>query len=261
MFTWICPKCGREVLPSQSECPACEERAQAAALPVAPAPPVAVPVVPAPAAPRQQNVPPSLPTQQPQYAPQPQQQYAPPQQPQYGFSPPQYAPPPIQYGPPPSKGLPSWAVMLLVAGGLLGAGALAYRFLPSSKSTSSETESEAPAKAAPATSAKGASGKVHPYMKHLEVAGIRLSEDARQRLQIKLTVINHSAADMAGLKLLVTLTTKGKGGRTLSEVPVSVASLGPLESKDITATIPTKLRAYELPDWQFLEASFQITEP
>jgi hypothetical protein len=237
MFTWICPKCGREVLPSQSECPACEERAQAAAQPA----------VPPPAQP------------QPQYAPPPpQQQYAPPQQPQYGAPPYQYAPPPVQYGPPPSKGLPSWVVTLLVAAGLLGAGALAYRFLLSPKSTSSETESEAPAKAA---SAKGGSTRVHPYAKFLEVAGIRLSEDARQRLQIKLTVINHSAADMSGLKLLVTLATKGKGAQTLSVVPVSVPNLGPLESKDATATVPTKLRAYELPDWQFLDATFQITAP
>ncbi len=164
----------------------------------------------------------------------------------------------MQYGPPPSKGLPSWVVTLLVAVGLLGAGALAYRYLLSSKSTSSATESEAPAKAA---SEKGGSTKLHPYAKFLEVAGIRLSEDARQRLQIKLTVINHSAADMSGLKLLVTLNTKGKGSQTISEVPVTVPNLGPLESKDVTATIPTKLRAYELPDWQFLEANFQITAP
>lgn len=238
MFTWICPKCGREVLPSQSECPACEERAQAAAQ--APAPPPAVPQ---------------------QYAPPPQQRYSPPpvqQQPQYA-PPQQYPPPPVQYGPPPSKGLPSWAVTLLVAGGLLAVGALAYRYLPSSKSASTETDSDAPP--AKATNAKGAPARAHRYTKIIEVAGIRLTEDARQRLQIKLTVINHSAADLGGLKLLVTLSTKGKEAKTISEVPVTVANLGPMESKDVSATVRTKLRAIDLPDWQFMEASFQITEP
>lgn len=220
MFTWICPQCGREVLPSQSECPACAEKAQAAPQPVAP--------------------PPALP-QQPQQ---------------------QYAPPPVQYGPPPTKGMPSWLVTIFVAAGLLAVGAAAYHFLlSSSKSASSETEIPVTAKESSTPSTKAATGKVHSYAKHLEVAGVRLSEDTRQKLIVKMTVINHSAAEMAGLKLLVTLSTKGKVAQTLSEFPVTVSSLGPLESKDVTATVPTKLRAYELPDWQFLETSFQVTAP
>jgi hypothetical protein len=40
-----------------------------------------------------------------------------------------------------------------------------------------------------------------------------------------------------------------------------VASLGPQENKDVTVTVPTKLRLYELPDWQFLRAQFEITSP
>jgi hypothetical protein len=31
--------------------------------------------------------------------------------------------------------------------------------------------------------------------------------------------------------------------------------------KDVKAEIPTKLRVYELPDWQFLKADFEITDP
>jgi hypothetical protein len=27
------------------------------------------------------------------------------------------------------------------------------------------------------------------------------------------------------------------------------------------AEVPTKMRVYELPDWQFLKADFEITEP
>ncbi len=287
MFTWICPQCGREVLPSQSECPACADRAKAAAQPQPQAPPpvqppsqappqyapppshyapqappqYAQPVQPPPqyAPPAQQYAPP--PPQQ-QYAAPPSQQFAPPQQPPY--APPQqpaFGAPPMQYGPPPAKGLPQWLVMVLVAGGMLTVGFLAYKYLlPSSKSASDDTETVATGKPK-AGAKKAADGKVHPYMKHLEVAGIRLSEDARQRLVVKMTVINHSAADLSGLKLLVSVKTKGKGAATLSEVPVDVPNLGPLESKDVSATVPTKLRAYELPDWQFLETSFEITAP
>ena len=40
-----------------------------------------------------------------------------------------------------------------------------------------------------------------------------------------------------------------------------VPSLGPLEIKDISAKVTTKLRIYELPDWQFMRADFDITSP
>jgi len=47
MFTWICPRCGREVPPSYDECPDCAKAAQPAA--AAPQPPAST--APAPAAP------------------------------------------------------------------------------------------------------------------------------------------------------------------------------------------------------------------
>jgi hypothetical protein len=40
-----------------------------------------------------------------------------------------------------------------------------------------------------------------------------------------------------------------------------VPSLGPEEIQDVTATAATKLRIYELPDWQFIKAEFEITSP
>ena len=40
-----------------------------------------------------------------------------------------------------------------------------------------------------------------------------------------------------------------------------IPSLGAYESKDMTATLNTKLRVYELPDWQNLTAEIQITSP
>lgn len=97
MFTWICPKCGREVGPSYSECPFCADlaakSAPAASQPQASQPP---PNYPPQGYPPQQFPPPQYPPQQyppQQYPPQayPAQQY-PPQQ----YPPPQYAYPPQQ---------------------------------------------------------------------------------------------------------------------------------------------------------------------
>jgi hypothetical protein len=54
----------------------------------------------------------------------------------------------------------------------------------------------------------------------------------------------------------------GKPGEPpLVSFTTKVPSLGPEDLKQATVEVPTKMRAYELPDWQFLKADFQITEP
>ena len=47
----------------------------------------------------------------------------------------------------------------------------------------------------------------------------------------------------------------------LISFPAQVPGLGPSEMKSVTVDVPAKLRAYELPDWQYLIAHFQITDP
>ena len=38
-----------------------------------------------------------------------------------------------------------------------------------------------------------------------------------------------------------------------------VPELGPYEAKEVTAIVNTKLKVYELPDWQNLDQQLQIT--
>jgi hypothetical protein len=40
-----------------------------------------------------------------------------------------------------------------------------------------------------------------------------------------------------------------------------VPALGPYEARDATAPLNTKLRAYEMPDWQNISGQVQITSP
>ena len=129
-----------------------------------------------------------------------------------------------------------------------------FYLLPNSKSTSK------PAEAAVVVDDKSPA-KVNPLAKQLEVTGIRITEDAKQKLLIRMTVINHSAADMGELKLNVTLTAdSGKGpAKVIGAFPVVVKELGPYEAREIKSTMITNLRAYELPDWQFLRANAEIT--
>ncbi len=248
MFTWICPTCGKEVPPSMSECPNCAPKVAA--------PPPQQQAAPAPPPPPQQMAPPPLEARG--YAPAPQPAY---QQPPTYQQPPAYQQPqpaytePV-YALPPTQGLPSWLITLLVFGGLLGLGAAFYFwYLPSSR-REKEPVAEQPAAADPSKPA----AKPNPLTKNLEIAGLRVSEDARQKIQVRMIVINHSAADMGDVKLNITLTSNPSTGApsTVGAFPLLVSDLGPMEAKEVKGTFNTKLRAYEVPDWQFLKATAEI---
>ena len=103
----------------------------------------------------------------------------------------------------------------------------------------------------------------NPLTKYVELVGFRLSEAGPGKLRIKFSVINHSEADIGDLGLKVTLTTTAAkpGEEPIAVFDAQVPSLGPQETKDVTVTVPTKMRIYELPDWQFLRGEFEITSP
>jgi hypothetical protein len=105
--------------------------------------------------------------------------------------------------------------------------------------------------------------KKHPLTKYVELVGFRLSEAGGGKLKVKFVVVNHSEADIGDLGVRVRLTTSSAkpGDPPIGEFDVKVPSLGPEEIQDVTAAVPTKLRIYELPDWQFLKAEFEITSP
>ena len=130
--------------------------------------------------------------------------------------------------------------------------------------SSSSPSADKQAKAAPAIPAHfTASNTSNPIAKYIELVGFRISERSAGHLIVQFGVVNHSAADIGDVKMSVNLgTTAAKpGDPPLIKFPAQVSRLGPNELKDVTAEIPTKLRAYELPDWQFLKADFEITEP
>ncbi len=106
------------------------------------------------------------------------------------------------------------------------------------------------------------SGK-NPLAKYLEIAGFRVSEGGAGKLTVKFAVINHSDADIGDLVMKVKLTTTAAKPEDppITVFDAKVPPLGPLEVKDATGTATTKLRVYELPDWQFLKAEAEITSP
>src|SRR6266851_1473852 len=96
----------------------------------------------------------------------------------------------------------------------------------------------------------------HPLTKYIELVGFRLTEAAAGKLSVKFAVVNHSEADIGDLAVKVKLTTTAAkpGDQPVAEFDAKVPSLGPQEIKDVSASATTKLRIYELPDWQFLKA-------
>jgi hypothetical protein len=152
--------------------------------------------------------------------------------------------------------MPEWLVMVLVAIGAVGLFALVYFFVlsPSRKTTSASA-------ATTERTAAAAGAKEHPYAKFLDVTGIRLIEDAKQNVQVKFLVVNHSSAELAGVSADVVLKPVNAKPDTppVTEFAFKLPTLGPYESKEVTVPAKTKLRAYEMPDWQFMQSEVHIT--
>ena len=107
-----------------------------------------------------------------------------------------------------------------------------------------------------------AKGK-NPLDKYLELAGFRLSENGAGKLKVRFAAINHSEADLGEVTVKVRMVTSASkpGDPPITEFDAKIPPLGPEETQTVTATATTKLRLYELPDWQFLRADFDITSP
>jgi hypothetical protein len=158
--------------------------------------------------------------------------------------------------------MPGWLVTIVVALGLSGLGAAAYYYvLPSVRAhreaAAAGLQFEKPGPAGSAASSE------NRLAKFIEVTGLRVTEDAKQKTQATFIIVNHSAADIANLSGDVFLRPKeaAPNSPALTSFRFKVASLGPYQSKEITAHVKTQLRAYELPDWNLVRADFQLTSP
>lgn len=123
----------------------------------------------------------------------------------------------------------------------------------------------APTPAARSTRATPASASAsdNPVAKYIELVGFRISEKGPGKLAIRFGVVNHSDADIGDLQMTVNIrtTTAKATDPPLFTFPVKVSGLGPESLKDVETETETKLRIYELPDWQFLRSDFVVTSP
>jgi hypothetical protein len=103
----------------------------------------------------------------------------------------------------------------------------------------------------------------NPLAKYIELAGFRISESGAGKMKVKFAAINHSDADLGDLTVKIRLLTNVSkpGDEPITEFQAKIPSVGPEETKDVEASATTKLRLYELPDWQFLRYDFDIISP
>jgi hypothetical protein len=120
----------------------------------------------------------------------------------------------------------------------------------------------APAAAVESPAAK-TGAKTNPYQKYIEISGLRFVEDAKKKTtQALFVIVNHSNADISGLSGNVTLWGRTRASEEDAAGTFTFSTdLKGYESKDMTVPLTTRLKIYELPDWQNISADVQITSP
>ncbi len=277
MFSWICPKCGKEVPPSHLECPFCAPAAPTPARPPAaaatnPVAPSAVPASPLSSGTAMLG---AIPTSTFQMAGMPKATVAPPApamaQPVAAAPPTPFAeapaaapaaaipPPPPMLTPAPSNRLPNWAGAL-IAFALVGA-------IAGSVAWYTTKDSSSPAAAATAPTAGGAKpGTVgsHPYSKDLEVAGFRITMLTKAKAQVQFLVINHGGSEMSDLGGTIRLNIKGAKpeDEPAAVFKFKVSSIPPFGVKEVEVSdFVSKRKPIDMPDWQFMEPVVEISSP
>jgi hypothetical protein len=102
----------------------------------------------------------------------------------------------------------------------------------------------------------------NPLQKYVEVVGLRLVTENKKPVA-KFVVVNHSSTEITDLAANVTLwaSTSRSEEDSVGSFNFKVPSLGPEEAKDLTEALKTKMKVYELPDWQNTTAQIEITSP
>jgi hypothetical protein len=231
MFTWICPQCGREVPPAYDECPDCAGKQKT---PAAAPPETEVKTAPLQAPPQPAAVQP-LPMRPAQ---------------------------PVQHrAARHSAGMPTWLLTIVFTFAFVGLGAVVYWTVDYYR-TRNLTSAAAPVPLeTPSAQKKG--GKAHPMQRYIEVTGVRFIQDAKKKTEARFLVVNHSPDDISDLGGTVTVwgRTQKSDEEPVGTLSFKVPGIGPWQSREVSTPVATKLRVYELPDWQNVTAEVQITSP
>jgi hypothetical protein len=202
------------------------------------------------------------------YYPPPAQAYYPPQPPAQPYYPPQppaqpYYPPAQPQPRPQAVGpgrfvLPIWLLTVVFALAFAGLVGGIYWIVQFARGGS---QSGTPSTSVESRAAKSGA-KANPLQRYIEVAGVRFVQDVKKNTMAKFLLINHSEADFSILAGNVAIWGRTQKSEEDAEGSFSfTTNLGPLESKELSAPVASKLQIYEMPDWQNATLDLQITAP
>jgi hypothetical protein len=154
--------------------------------------------------------------------------------------------------------LPTWLLTVLFAFAFLGLGAGIYLLVNAVRGGPTTTTAivDIPA-------AKGANNS-NPFQKFVEVSGVRFGEDPKHKdgIIVKFALTNHAESPISGLAGNVTLWARTRKSEEDAQGTFSfTTNMEPFETKELTGPLTTKLKIYELPDWQNVNPDVQITAP
>jgi hypothetical protein len=111
--------------------------------------------------------------------------------------------------------------------------------------------------------AKAGKAKPHPLQKYIEVTGVRFIQNAKKGTEVRFVIVNHSPDEIGDLGGVVTIwgRTQKSDEESVGSFAFKLPTIRAWESKEMSAPMNTKLRVYELPDWQNITAEVQLTSP
>ena len=152
------------------------------------------------------------------------------------------------------KGLPTWLMTVLFAAGFVILVFGIYSLVNKSHGQAPSTTVESPA------AQPGAPTNV--WQKYIEVSGVRFVESAKKEPMVRFVLTNHSGEDAEDLAGNVTLWGRTRKSEEDAAGTFTFKTTVPANGiKEMEEPLTTKLKIYELPDWQFVSADLQITGP
>jgi hypothetical protein len=129
----------------------------------------------------------------------------------------------------------------------------AYYLVGSSKKGAASSPDSALALENPAAASAAAARS--PLFRQVEIVGLRLTQNKAKKTEVRFLLVNHSGGEIQEFSGTVNLEarTRKAGDEPIGSFTFQGPALGAYESKEMTALVDTKLKVYELPDWQNLQ--------
>lgn len=157
-----------------------------------------------------------------------------------------------------SSGIPTWLLTILCFCAIAGIGSVIYFGITYFRSRKQATSTGLDPAANVARTKLS-----NPLQKSVEVVGIRILQDAKKKPEVRFVVVNHSPNELDDLSATVTLwaSTSRSEEDSVGTFTFKVPALTPYSAKELNSPLVTKLKFYELPDWQNATPEIEITSP